>query len=303
MRVKLIDLDSKMPNLALMQLSSMHKSLGDAVGFDIENPDKVYISCIFNKNSAQAYGLSVMYPNADIDIGGSGIDLNKRIPINAQKAYPDYDLYPSMKYSLGFTTRGCIRKCEFCIVPKKEGKIHKWQHVSEFYNPKFRDVYFLDNNMYAIKDWFFDNTDFIIENNLRMCVPQGFDIRIIDEEIADRLSKLKWSNSHINFSFDNMCDEKAVVNGIEILKQAGINTKNLLQFFVLTGFNTTFEEDLYRVNLLREMNIGVFVMQYKKTDLSRMLARWANRRFTYFAFPFNEYKPYLNYSRKHGVVV
>lgn len=302
MRVKLIDLDSKMPNLALMQLSSMHKSLGDEVGFDVNNPDKVYISCIFKNNAPQAYGVASMYPDAEVDIGGSGIDLTKRTPVSAQKVYPDYSLYPSINYSLGFSSRGCIRKCPFCVVPEKEGKIHKWQHVREFYNPKFRDVYFLDNNMYAIKDWFFENTDFILENNLRMCVPQGFDIRILDEEIAERLSKIKWSNRRITFAFDNMQDEKAVINGIEMLQNAGINTCELIQFFVLTGFNTTFEQDLYRVNLLREKNVGAFVMQYKKSDLTKMLARYVNRRYTYFKFPFDEYKPYIEYQRMHGVI-
>lgn len=302
MKVKLIDLDSRMPNLALMQLSAYHKSIGDSVSFDESEPDKVYISCIFKNNAPQAYGLSVLYPGADVDLGGSGIDLTKQIPSEAQKVYPDYSLYPKMDYSLGFTTRGCIRKCPFCVVPIKEGHIHKWQHISEFYNPKFKNVYLLDNNMYAIKDWFFENTDFILEKNLRLCVPQGFDIRILDEEIAERLYLLKWSNRHINFAFDNMSDEKAVIKGIEILQQAGINTRNYVQFFVLTGFNTTFEQDLYRVNLLRSMNCGAFVMQYRKTALSRMLARYANRRHTYFSFPFEEYIPFRNYQRKCEVI-
>lgn len=301
MRVKLVDLDSKMPNLALMQLSSYHKSLNDIVGFDVENPDKVYVSCIFKDNASQAYGISTLYPESEIDIGGSGIDLLKKIPDDAQKAYPDYSLYPSINYSLGFTTRGCIRKCPFCVVPTKEGKIHKWQHIREFYNPKFKDVYLLDNNMYAIKDWFFDNTDFIIDNSLRMCVPQGFDIRILDDEIAERLSKIKFCNRRINFAFDNLCDEKAVLNGIEMLEQAGINTRELVQFFVLTGFNTTFEQDLYRVNLLRSKGVGAFVMQYKRSTLSRMLARYVNRRYTYFKIPFEEYIPYQKYLKRNGV--
>jgi len=287
MKIKLVDIDSKIPNLALMQLSSYHKSKGDTVGFDVEDPDKTYISCIFEKNAEQARGVATLFENSDL--GGSGISLTHEIPIEAQKVYPDYSLYPKMDYSMGFTTRGCIRKCPFCIVPKKEGIIHKWQHVSEFYNPKFRKMFLLDNNMYALKDWFFENTDFIIEHNLLLKVSQGFDIRILTEEIADQLKKIKWEST-ITFAFDNMEDEKAVINGIDMLKNAGINIKNHVQFYVLSGYNTTHDQDLYRCNLLKKMGANAFVMQYKETPENKVLARWANRRWLFWSFPFSEYK-------------
>lgn len=299
MNIRLVDIDSKIPNLALMQLSSYHKALGDNVGFDVENPDKVYISCVFKDNYSQALGIKTLYPNAEVDLGGSGVDLKKTISTDAQKVYPDYSLYPNIDCSMGFTTRGCIRHCPFCVVPEKEGRIQKWQHVSEFYNPKFKKVHLLDNNMYALKDWFFENTDFILDHKLQLHVSQGFDVRILSEEIAERLAKLKFYSSRITFAFDNLKDEPAVVKGIEMLLQAGINPHNL-QFYVLTGFNTSFEEDLYRVNLLRSYGVSAFVMQFKKNTLSKMLARYSNRRWVFYKVPFSEYKPYIEYQKKHN---
>ena len=41
-KILLIDVDSKIPNLALMKISAYHKSIGDAVGFNVEDPDKIY---------------------------------------------------------------------------------------------------------------------------------------------------------------------------------------------------------------------------------------------------------------------
>jgi hypothetical protein len=41
MRVSLIDIDSIIPNLALMKISAYHKSKGDVVGFKLPSPDKI----------------------------------------------------------------------------------------------------------------------------------------------------------------------------------------------------------------------------------------------------------------------
>jgi hypothetical protein len=288
MNIKLIDVDSKIPNLALMQLAAYHRANGDTVGFDVSNPDKVYISCIFKKNAEAARGISTYFPDADVVMGGTGINLKTTIPEDAQKAYPDYNLYPNMNYSLGFTTRGCIRKCGFCVVPEKEGMIHRWQHIKEFYNPKFKDVALLDNNITACKDWFFENTDFILEKGLKLKLICGMDIRLITEEIAQRLKLIKWISGNFSFAFDNPQDEKKVLKGIEILQQAGINLRNV-SFFVLTGYNTSFSEDIYRCNVLREHGTNAFVMQYLPNANTRKLARWANRRWIYWKIPFEEY--------------
>lgn len=192
-RVRIVDIDSIIPNLALMQISAHHKQQGDIVGFDIEDPDLIYISCIFSKNASLARGIQTLYPDADVILGGSGFyDVNnltnanfkREIPVSAQKIKPDYSLYPKAEYDLGFTTRGCFRKCPFCIVREKEGNIHKWQHISEFHDPKHKIVHLLDNNIYAIRDWFFENTDYCINNNLKLRVLPGFDIRILTDEIA-----------------------------------------------------------------------------------------------------------------------
>lgn len=288
MNVRLVDLDSKMPNLALMQISSWHKENGDVVGFDVNNPDVVYISCIFEKNADQARGVSSMYPNSEVIIGGSGVDYKTNLPESMKKVYPDYDLYPENKKSIGFTTRGCIRNCGFCIVPKKEGKLHRWQHISEFHNPEFKSVLCLDNNIGADKEWFFENTDFIIENNLKWNPIQGMDIRILSEEVAERLSQTK-IDGILHFAFDNMKDEDAVLSGISILESAGINLRQKVEFYVLVGFNTTNEEDIFRCNLLKKHGTNAFVMQYSKNKDTRKLAHWANRKQLYWSVNFNDY--------------
>lgn len=286
MKIKIVDTDSKIPNLALMKVSAYHKSKGDMVSFGIPDPDKVIASVVFRENAWKARGLQFMYPDAEIEIGGPGWDLSKRLPDEIEFIKPDYDLYPS-EYSLGFTTRGCIRKCPFCIVPEKEGKIQRWQHIKEFQDPRFDTVICLDNNIYADKDWFFENTDYVLEHRLKFNAIQGMDIRILTPEIAERLKAIRWSGQY-HFAFDNMADEAAVKAGISMLKDAGINTRHDVTFYVLVGFNTTVEEDKYRCRLLKELKTNAFVMQYKRTDWTRKIAWWANRKEAFWACDVDE---------------
>ncbi|MDD3975518.1 MAG: hypothetical protein PHD17_12645 [Methanothrix soehngenii] len=288
MRIRLIDIDSKIPNLALMKLSAHHKARGDSVSFDEPDPDRIYASVVFKQNAWKARGLRFMFPHASFEIGGTGIDLAKRLPDEIEFCKPDYDLYPST-YSLGFTTRGCIRKCPFCIVPMKEGRFRRAQHIREWHDDRFDSVICLDNNVYADKTWFFENTEFVLEQGLRYNAIQGMDIRILDEEIAGRLADLKWSG-RLHFAFDRLSDEPAVRQGIQTLQGAGINTRHDVTFYVLVGFDSSPEEDYRRCEILREIGAGAFIMQYQRTPWTRSLAR-LNRPQIYWSCDLSDFAP------------
>jgi len=272
MKVRLVDVDSKIPNLALMKISAYHKSRGDEVGFDVTDPDRVVASVVFTQNRWKADGLRFMFPNAEIVTGGSGYDLSTTLPDEIERMKPDYDLYPDIEYSLGFTTRGCIRKCPFCIVPEKEGRFRRAQHISEWHDDRFDSVVCLDNNVYADKAWFFKNTDFVLDSGLRYNAVQGMDIRILDTEIAGRLADLKWSGQ-MHFAFDSIRDEAAVRAGIQMLQDAGIRTRHDVSIYVLVGFDSSPEEDLRRCEVLKEIGATPFIMQYKRTAWTKRIAR------------------------------
>jgi len=147
-KILLIDIDSTIPNLALMKISAYHKRIGDDVSFtNTDDPDMIYASIIFKKNKTLANSLKFYYPDAKIIIGGSGYSLESHLPEEIESLKPDYNLYPDIDYSLGYTSRGCNRSCGFCIVPQKEGKFKQWHHPSQFYDDKFNKIVFLDNNI------------------------------------------------------------------------------------------------------------------------------------------------------------
>src|SRR4030042_240594 len=129
MRISLVDVDSKIPNLALMKISAFHKAQGDIVGFDLPNPDKIYASIIFRRK--KGFALNNRLDTVPFEIGGSGFSLDSCLPLTMEFLKPDYDLYPS-EYSQGFSSRGCNRKCVFCFFWKKEGSfISGYQHPEE----------------------------------------------------------------------------------------------------------------------------------------------------------------------------
>lgn len=117
MKVLLIDVDSKIPNLALMKLSAYHKAKGDKVYLNngCGSSDIIYASIVFSRNKNKLNGLRYFYPNAEIRIGGSGYSLDSKLPNEVEFLKPDYSLYPEMDYSLGYTTRGCNRCCYFTV--------------------------------------------------------------------------------------------------------------------------------------------------------------------------------------------
>lgn len=278
MRVLLIDLDSTIPNLALMKISTYHKDRGDIVGWNTAEPDKVYISCIFKKNKHKAESSAAMlkttYGNIDIDIGGPGYDLIKTLPAEIENAAPDYTIYPNCDYALGFTTRGCIRNCSFCVVPIKEGKIKKIQEIEQIYNPRFKAIKLLDNNVLARPSNFKHICEFCAENNIKIDFSQGLDARLLTDDLAAYLAKVRPMSCFV-FAFDSWDYEKDVIKTVELLKAHGINTRNKVMFYVYCTNDldgpTGIKSAIARCYRLRELGTNPYIMLNIDTPPSEIM--------------------------------
>ena len=286
MKIGLFDIDSKYHNLALMKISAWHKSFGDQTEmyYPLMNKtyDRVYVSKIFSKhNKEEGY-----IPENSI-IGGSGHDLKIVLPYDMEHFLPDYSLY-NLNYSIGFTTRGCIRNCGFCIVKQKEGKIREHTEVEEFLNPKSNVVVLLDNNFLALPSHI-KKLQKYIDKGWKMDFNQGIDIRLINQDNAELLARVK-HYKQIRFSWDFMETEKEVKEGLKILFKAGIKPFRIM-VYILCNYNTSFEEDLYRYQELNYLGVDPFVMVYGKAD-KRMknFTRWGNKKWISGACNWENYK-------------
>lgn len=297
-RILLIDLDSKIPNLALMKISAYWKSKGCEVGFSTIRPTRAYISCIFKKNrkkaESSAYFLSLAYPNIEIDIGGTGYDLKKTLPDDIERMRPDYDLYPECNYSLGFTSRGCIRACPFCVVPHKEGKLHRVSNIKEIYDPRFKAIKLMDNNVLGDMDNFREIIDFCRTHNLKLDLSQGLDARLLTKESAELLSQVRPMASWV-FAFDSLSYKNDVLNALSLLKGAGINVRSIVQFYVYCDRSDGeygLESAIERCRILKENGTNAYVMlniDEEPTIQMKNLKRWANRKHIYWSINYEDY--------------
>ena len=315
MRIGLIDIDSILPNLALMKISSYYKSNEYQVEFVQagNNYDKIFASAIFTRSKHKCEKLIEYYGDL-IEIGGTGWDIKKELPEEIDRMKPDYDLYtvediaPRIKgistkqrkidkaseivnAGMGFTSRGCIRNCEFCFVPKKEGKFRNAAEIKDLINPKSNDLILHDNNLTA-DPFCIDKLHEIRDRGLTVDINQGCDVRLMNEDIAKALSEVKHLRS-IHYAWDLMGFEKQVLSGIKTLSKYIKNYRHMC--FMLVGFDTTFEEDMYRFRKLDGLGIRPYVMKYnQKNDDERLnkFARWVDSMI-YKAVPdFEDYEPW-----------
>ena len=257
------------------------------------------------------------YPDLDIDIGGSGYDLHKTLPDYIENLKPDYSLYPEFDYSIGFSSRGCIRNtktCPFCIVPIKEGRYRRTQHPREWYNPEFKTIVFLDNNILADKEYFMQITAWCTEKKLRLQFNQGLDIRRLDEEIARRLLEMP-KHGMINFAWDHVEDESVIREKVDLLKRVGFSNNKLrakIQFYVYVNDDSEaeYQSGVYRCRELKKLHCNSYVMyniDNERTQRIKDLQRWSIRKIFYWINDISDYKGNIKESKilkkSHGASV
>lgn len=301
MKIGLIDVDGhNFPNLPLMKLSAYHKQRGDMVEWYSPltawgNPlDVVYMSKVFTFSSDYLYPINA----ENIICGGTGYfypDGGRELPIEAEHIYPDYSLYPELTKdtAYGFLTRGCPRGCDFCIVGKKEGtKSVKVADLSEFWKGQ-KNIVLLDPNMFACREWK-NLSQQLIASEAWIDFSQGCDIRIMTEEKVEYLKQMKIKRIH--FAWDRYEDKDKIIPKFKMFKEMTGWDKRKLTVYVLTNFNTTHEQDLERIYILRELGFWPYVMIFEKEKLhrdhvTRKLQRWVNMRPIFETVPyFEDYK-------------
>ena len=290
MKVAVLDVDSKIPNLALMKISQYHKQKGDEVEHYLPLAhslyDKIYASKIFNFSS----GADIQ---PDMITGGTGIDLKISLPPEIEEKDPDYTLY-NYPHNIGFAQRGCRFNCSFCVVPQKEGKPKSVNTIEKLWTQRSSDfLVLLDNDFFGNPEWA-DRIEEIKELDLKVNFNQGLNIRIISKRQAEALASVKFRNlnntgSTVTFAWDQINDEKVIKRGVQRVIDAGIKPYQM-QFYVLVGYDTTPEEDMHRVMMIKGWGCDPYAMPYDKTvPYQRKFTRWVNHRAVFNSCTFEEY--------------
>ena len=303
-KIGLIDVDGhNFPNLALMRISAYHKAKGDQVEWwwsDFVHYDVVYMSKVFS----DAYSPDVPEPlNADKVIkGGTGYQIHlvngkeeydketdTKLPIEVERMFPDYSIYPQYDFAVSMTSRGCPRGCSFCHVAAKEGRCAvKVADVSDFWNGQ-KEIRILDPNITACKEKR-DLMKQYKETGAILDFTQGLDIRLLnDDDIAD-INEMRLRTLH--FAWDNPKDD--LEGKFRNFANSFRRKSNIGMVYCLTNFNSTMEENLYRIYTLRDMGYDPYVMVYDKPHAPKeikMLQRWCNNKIIFRSEPnFKNYR-------------
>ena len=331
----LLDGGTRHPNLALLKISGFCKSRGykvrlicnyDEIRDNLKRNDKYDIlamSKVF-KFTRVPIDIQKMIDNDKIYIGGTGFfEINgPNLPDEVEHCMPDYHLYDDfieqktggdekkklkysdyLNFSIGFTTRGCIRKCGFCV-NRLLSRVQKWSPVSEFLDRSRSKIYLWDDNIMAAPPKVFTDVMTELQNTgLPFQFRQGLDIRLMTENKAKLLSSVKYYGDYI-FAFDhyNMNDpieKKQVDETIAGLKVWRSVCDKSTKLYVLVAYDSIDERDIegtfFRIKTLMEFGCLPYIMRFEKYKDSRFkdmyiqLARWCNQPNFFKKMSFRQY--------------
>lgn len=255
------------PSLPLMKISAWHKWQGDTTElWDAESQyNKVYVSKVFTESPEPT-----IENTQEIVSGGSGYDLTNKLPNDIEHTYPDYELFPQYKFALGWLTRGCPRNNHtFCITPKKDGcKSVKVSDVTEFWHGQ-KEIVLLDQNLLACPDRM-NLLAQLADTGAKIDFTGGLDVRYINTDIINALSKIKTKGYH--FAWDDPKED--LYAKYKLFAESGIVDPNNVTVYVLVNYWSSHEEDITRINRLRELGLMPYVMIYDKQRFVDERGRW-----------------------------
>ena len=300
----LIDHGTRFPNLALLKISGYYKDAGAAVtlieNYEVLNYsdyDQIFVSKVFTFSEYERELLQ----HGNVTLGGTGFfeDGGENLPLVVEHHMPDYHLYdkyverriaegrrPSyfedyMNYSIGFATRGCFRKCDFCV-NKKYDHTFFHSHIKEWYDPSRKYIYLWDDNILAYPHWK-DVFDELAEINKPFQFRQGMDVRLMTDEKAEVLSHARYRGDFI-FAFDHIEDKKRIEKSLALWRKHCTRETKL---YVICGFDSQdaadIENTFERIRVLFKYACLPYIMRYeayKQSPYKRLyiaIARWCNQ--------------------------
>ena len=315
MRIAIVDADligrkrHRFHNLACMKLSGYHKSRGDDVSLitdylALDGYDRIYLSKVFTDTPVPEEVLQL----PGIICGGTGFHYDKApaLPEEAEHHFPDYHLYDAwtearlaegvkrreltyyLDYSIGFLTRGCFRKCSFCV-NRNYSRVSIHSPLEEFLDPGRPKICLLDDNFFGCPVWR-ELLAGLKETKKPFQFKQGLDERLLTDEKCSELFGSRYDGDYI-FAFDNYADAPIIEEKILLARQY---TNAVMKFYCFAGFdrNDRWDPDFWkrdifelleRIEILQKHRCLPYVMRYARYEESPYrgmyitLARWCNQ--------------------------
>lgn len=314
-KIGLVDIDSHAkkkkwgatiyPNIALCKIARYHKQQGNTVEWALPfiHYDTVYMSKIFNFSPDDI----TIYDADEIIKGGTGYDITSQLPEYIDMLQPDYAIYPNIpsNTAYGFLTRGCPNHCKWCVVPRKEGHIRPYMDVDCIAIENRNNLVLMDNNILATGSYAIDQLHKIIERSYRIDFNQALDARLVDDEFAKLLAKVRWIHSRIRFGCDTHSQIQDCERAMSLINSHGYKG----EYFLYTMLNDNFRECYTRLSYwwkrnheCREKhlpNIYPYAQPYRDPDDPHRpipqwqldMAQWVNKHQKFQVTDFPSFQP------------
>ncbi len=294
MSVLLLQLDGKIPNIALMRVAAHHRALGDAVVFRqagnahaieprLDDPpqwDRVYGSLIFERTQPLAARVRAIYPH--VVLGGTGWYVGSSLESEGiMTIEQDYAIYPHWAQSIGFTQRGCRLRCGFCVVPRKEGAVSEVASIADIWRgePWPREVILLDNDFFGQPRWA-ERIEELRAGGFRVSFNQGINARMLTDETAAAIASVDYRDDsmrvkRIYTAWDNAKDESRLFAGLNALVRHGVKPDHIM-VYMLIGYwaGETTEDREHRRRQLRAFGCRPYPMPFERTPELVGFQRW-----------------------------
>lgn len=317
MKIGLVDVDGHAkkkkwgatiyPNLALAKIARYWRNRGGQISWasPMEHYDIVYMSKVFNFSPDDTY----IYDADKIIKGGTGYDPLSQLPDEIDRLQPEYSIYPNIPKdtAYGFLTRGCPNKCRWCVVPKKEGAIRPYMDVDEIAIEGRRKLVLMDNNILAAGDYCIQQLQKIIERGYRVDFNQALDARLVTDEIAQLLAKVKWlDNNCIRFGCDTHGQIAECERAMNMINRYGFTGQYFLYTMLTSDFRECYERITYwwhRTQETRASHQGRYVYPHAQPyrdpnnphhiipQWQKDMAGWVNKKAHFVAHSFEEFEP------------
>jgi hypothetical protein len=296
MKIGLIAVDSRHPNLALMKIAAWHRSRGDEVEWAdpmFGRYDRVYASKIFSFSPD-----FVEYYDCETVKGGTGYDILSKLPKEIDDMTPDYTIHPDVdaKTAYGFLTRGCPNKCKWCVVPQKEGPVAPYRDVDDVAeNGRRPNLVLMDNNILA-SDYGLMQIEKIVERRYRVDFNQALDARLVTDDVARLLAKARWLD-FIRFGCDTPMQVDHCNRAMRLIDSHRERPASYLLYTMLTD---NLQEAYDRTRHFRDNpRVRLVAQPYRNFDdptqaipqWQKDMARWTMRRELYASTDFKDYQP------------
>lgn len=218
-----------------------------------------YLSVVFSWGLPPAYQQAIFHKSQGMIVYAGGPAVTHNMDYLSDVAVCGGDMPDTIARHnphATFTSRGCVRRCEFCLVPKIEGDL------KELDDWLARPVV-CDNNFLACSKAHFDKAVDRLKPLRGVDFNQGLDTRLLTDHHASRLAELDLSC--LRLAWDNTNDEKYFMSAFETLLKAGFPPR-FMRVYMLVGFNDTLEDAVYRFRTIAGLQAWPYIMRYQPLD-------------------------------------